>query len=259
MAEVQSPGNTKYQPETVRRSQMQKVKGLADQIDPNINPLAKTQVSGPGSWEKQNEELQKLTSEVDRITPKPIEGEARAKLEARGKQLENVMKYGSSKYQIPDMPSKMEMKNNPDDSTRRHMSWEKAWKFKTVDDEGNLADPGVHGYGAVMEWKDIQYRLHAEADAQGHAPGIGNIDNFRPDVKGVPLAKDHTARAFSLAGNLGKDKFDKMFPDHEPLASEIQAGTYFAKCAGKTDDGFCGEDVIDKKVPYCVTHMEQFV
>ena len=255
-----SPGNTLYQPSTVRRGLEKKVAGMREQLDPDVNPLVKSQALGAGSYDKQLKELAKMESKLEQMTPPPIDGEERAKLEARAKQLENVMKLGSSAYRVPDMPSKMEMKNNPDDSTRRHMGWEKTWKHKTVDEEGNLVDPDTQGYGAVMEWKDTQYRLFAEEDSAGNAPGIGSIERFRPDVKGVPLAKDHTARAFSLAGNLTQEKYDKAFPDHEPLPNEVQAGIYFTNCAGKKDDDtFCGGKTLDKTVPYCVTHMGQFL
>jgi len=255
----QAQGNTKYQPSTVRRGLEQRVRSLKEQLDPDINPLVRSQV-GIGSFEKQQKQLINMQAQLDRMIPDPVtDGEERGKLEARAKQLENVMKNGSSKYRVPDMPSKMEMKNNPDDSTRRHMTWEKTWKHKTVDPEGNMIDPKVKGYGAVMEWKDLQYRLFAEEDAAGNAPAIGSIERFRPDVKGVPLAKDHTRRAFSLAGNLSQEKYDDQFPDHEALPSEIQAGTYFANCAGKENGKFCGAKVLDKTVPYCITHMEQFV
>ena len=140
------------------------------------------------------------------------------------------------------------------------MTWENVWKHKTVNENGDMVDPKTPGYGAVMEWKDTQYRLHAEQDAAGTAPGIGSIERFRPDVKGVPLSKDHTKRAFSLAGNLTQKKYDAIFEDHKPLDIEVQAGIYFRNCAGKNeDDKFCGADVLDKTVPYCVEHMEQFL
>ena len=268
MAIVQSPpqarpvpgqGNTHHQPSTVRRGLEQKVKSMEEQLDPSINPLARSEIGG-GAYQKQIGALENMRKKLDQMTAKPVTGDERKKLEARARQLENVMKQGSSAYRVPDMPSKMEMKNNPDDSTRRHMTWEKVWKHKTVNEKGDMVDPETPGYGAVMEWKDCQYRLFAEEDAAGNAPGIGSIERFRPDVKGVPLAKDHTRRAFSLAGNLSQEKYDTAFPDHEPLASEIQAGVYFAKCAGKTEDKkFCGAKVLDKTVPYCSEHMEQFL
>ena len=170
------------------------------------------------------------------------------------------MKHGSSVYSVPDMPSKMEMKNNPDDSTRRHMSWEGTWKHKSVNSKGEMTDPTLPGYGLINEWKDHQYRLNKERDEAGQTPGIGSIERFRPNVKGVSLAKDHTKRAFSLAGNLSQEKYDKVFEDHEPLASEIQAGTYFKNCAGKGEGGsFCGDKVLNKTVPYCTEHMHQFM
>jgi hypothetical protein len=256
---IPGQGNTKHQPSTVRRGLEQKVKSLEEQLDPSVNPLARSQV-GAGGYEKQKQQLDGMKSKLESMTPPVVPGDERGKLEARSKQLENCMKYGSIQYRVPDMPSKMEMKNNPDDSTRRHMTWEKTWKHKTVDDSGKMVSPSTPGYGAVMEWKDIQYRLFAEEDAEGNAPGIGSIERFRPDVKGVPLAKDHTARAFSLAGNLSQEKYDSIFEDHKPLANEIQAGVYFSNCAGKNSDGkFCGAKVINKAVPYCIDHMEQLV
>jgi len=256
---IPGQGNTKHQPSTVRRGLEQKVKSLEEQLDPQVNPLVRSQV-GVGGYEKQKQALDNMKSKLQEMTPDPVDGEERGKLEARGKQLEHVMKYGSNAYRVPDMPSKMEMKNNPDDSTRRHMGWEKTWKHKTVDEAGKLVDPTTPGYGAVMEWKDIQYRLFAEEDKEGNAPGIGSIERFRPDVKGVPLAKDHTKRAFSLAGNLTQKKYDAVFTDHEPLDVEVAAGIYFRNCAGRNGDKkFCGAKVLDKTVTYGVEHMEQFI
>jgi hypothetical protein len=245
----QAPGTTKWQPMSVRRGLVQKIDSLAAQLDPRSNPVGHSAL-GVGELDKHKKELGKLEKSLAQMTPPPIDSnEERASLEARSRQLEMCMKHGSGTYSIPDMPSKMEMKNNPDDSTRRHMTWEQRWKHSSVTDDGSLTNPDVRGYGAIMEWKDCQYRLYQEDDEKGLAPGVGSIERFRPDIKGVPLAKDHTKRAFSLSGNLSTEDYDKIFPDHKPLKSEIQVGTYFDKCK-------CGKAVLSKSVPYCIDHME---
>jgi len=248
----QAPGTTKWQPMSVRRGLVNKIDSLKSQLDPVSNPIGHSAL-GAGELEKHHKELTKLEQSLEQMTPPPIEnGAERAKLEARSKQIENCMKHGSGVYSIPDMPSKMEMKNNPDDSTRRHMTWEQRWKHQSVTDDGTLIDPEVKGYGLIMEWKDHQYRLYQEDDEKGLAPGVGSIERFRPDIQGVPLSKDHTKRSFSLSGNLTTEDYDKIFPDHTPLKSELQAGTYHEKCK-------CGKKVLNKAVPYCMDHMKDFV
>ena len=253
-------GTTQYQPWSIRRGVVSKIKSLEEQLDPALNPLAKSQAVGPGGWDTQMKQLEGLKAKLEAMTPPAVKDSGeRNILEKRARLLESSMKMGSSVYRIPDMPSKMEMKNNPDDSTRRHMTWNKRWMKSTVDDEGNLVEPTTKGYGAQLEWKDLMYRLFKQEDESGDAPGIGSIERFRPDFKGVPLAKDHTGRTFAQTGNLSQSQYDQTFPEHEPLPNEIQAGKYFENCLGNTpDNSVCGAPVLDKTVPYCHEHVEQF-
>ena len=90
-------GTTQCQPWSIRRGVVTKIKSLEEQLDPSINPLAKSQAVGPGGWETQMKQLEGLKKKLKNMTPTTIKDtEERSKLEKRSRLLESSMKMGSS-------------------------------------------------------------------------------------------------------------------------------------------------------------------
>lgn len=235
---------TKFQPKSTRRGMEEKVNALAAELDPNINPLAKKEVTG---WQQQHDRLQSEQTKLKAITPPSIEGDDRKALELRSEQLKKVMVEGSESHNIPAMPSVGQMQDNPDYSTDQHRRWEATWKKWNIDPEKGTLVAAKAGYGAVFEWKDNQYRLHA--DEEDLMANFGSIETFRPGHR-VPLADNHAPVVFAMP-KITQDEFDRQHPDHEPLPNEIVAGVYFKKCT------MCGKKVVNKKVPFCAKHQKE--
>ena len=236
---------TTFQPKSIRRGIGQKIEALESELDPNINPLAKKEVSG---WAQQNERLKKEKARLKAITPDPINGDERKKLELRNQQLKEAMIKGSEAHNIPAMPSVGQMQDNPDYSTDQHRRWESTWKQWNIDSKTGCLAKAENGYGAVFEWKDGQYRLHA--DEEDLASNFGSIETFRPGHR-VPLMDQHVPVAFSMP-DISQSEYDRQHPDHKPLRGEIAAGIYFEKCTR------CGKKVANKNVPFCAKHQREF-
>ena len=249
---------TKWQPKSVRRGLEKSIRSDSEVLDEDLNPLAKREISD------YDEQVKRLDADKDRLNqmtpPEFADADARGECEARSKQLMMAMRDGSESAGIPPMPSVGQMKDNPDYSTNQHMTWERAWKRNNVSESGHLVkvDPAKGEQGAIMEWKDTMYRLNKEAEEEGMAFAVGSIENFRPGNR-VPLADQHVPVSFALTQGRGRGNYDKIFPDHKPLKSEVQAGTYFEACLGTQSDGsLCGEPVEDKHNPWCSSHEDQF-
>lgn len=237
-------GGSNFQPASVRRGMQDKIDVLKAQIDPDANPLAKSQVM---NWENQMQALRHQEKQLDNVTPPDIKnGDERKDLKVRTRQLVQAMVDGSEIYDIPPMPSVGQMQDNPDYSTDQHRRWEQRWKHYSVDEEGKL-QKSKKGYGAIFEYKDNQYRLFKQDEEEGTAANAGSIENFRPG-KRVPLADNHAPVSFALGKNLSQEQYDDTFPDHEPLPGEVAAGVYFEDCV------LCGDPVADKVAPFCSEH-----
>jgi hypothetical protein len=170
---------TTFQPKSIRRGIGQKIEALESELDPNINPLAKKEVSG---WAQQNERLKKEKARLKAITPDPINGDERKKLELRNQQLKEAMIKGSEAHNIPAMPSVGQMQDNPDYSTDQHRRWESTWKQWNIDSKTGCLAKAENGYGAVFEWKDGQYRLHADEEDRIPFEPLGRMDRAELDL-----------------------------------------------------------------------------
>jgi hypothetical protein len=261
---------TKYQPAAARRVLKKEVKELASQLD---NPLLKWE--NPALWQQSNKELEAKKKYLDRITaPEPKDGDERAHIEARQRQLEFALQKGSSSHNIPRMNNRREMSDNPDESTDRELRWQSTWKNWNINDQGNLVK-AADGYGAIFEWKDNQYRLNS-GEADIFARNAGNLARLRDDTR-IPLMGNHAPVSFaSPLANASPETLASLDP--EGLVRAVEEGEasapsvekiykteekpkdLYTRCQAKKKDGRqCSGRPVRSETPWCQVqgHKEQ--
>jgi len=233
----------KYQPFSVRRRMQDRIKEKENELDPTINPLAKS--AGRHNWEEQQKRLGHDKKKLDAITPPPVEPKERKMLQARVRQLEEAITHGSKSLNIPPIPSVHQMQDNTDGSTDQHLRHENTWKRNNLDNKGKLV-VAKDNYGASLELKDLYLRLAASDGDEEFRPGAGSLEQLRSGHQ-VPLHENHAPVQFPMP-NTSQSKYDEIWPDHEPLKSEISAGKYHKECR------ICGNKSIDKFTAFCEIH-----
>jgi hypothetical protein len=158
-------------------------------------------------------------------TPAPIETDKeRESVEKFQSTNVEAMREGNS--EIPAMPTRREMQDNPVGSTGKHMRWEKHWKHHFVNSEGEVVrDP--HGRGAIFRWKDNQQRLHPEREDEDI--DLRNIEKFRKDNAtpsglpgNVPLMDSKIGVNYALAAKMTEEQWHKMWEGAQMMSATLE-------------------------------------
>lgn len=231
----------RYQPLSIRRRMQDRIQERKDELDPQVNPLAKS--AGRHNWEEQKRKLKGDEAKLSAITPPKIKGGERKVLQARVRQLEEAIQLGSTSANVPPMPSNHQMQDNTDGSTDQHLRHENIWKNQTLNENGELV-MAKDGYGGGLELKDLYLRLATTDGDLEMQPSAGSLESLRSGHK-VPLHENHAPVQFQVP----RKNYDEAFPEHEPTEGEVAAGIYHRECA------ICGGKSIDKFTPRCEVHQ----
>lgn len=189
---------------------------IASQVKANetiaANPYLYENLPNKKEFETRRKETkQQLTT----LTPPDVSIDERPALERRQQLLEAFITKECPSIRKPAMPSDKEMWNNKSADRGKHMTWEQSVKGWNLDATGNPIK-AKDSYGALLEWKDNQRRLHREDEETN--PGIASTENLRPGSSGTSLV-DARSMTYGLTPT-ARANYDQVFPDHEPTQVE---------------------------------------
>ena len=200
---------TKYGTLRQRQNLERKVKSM-DTIEKD--PYLHGGLPDKNQFRRRKEEL---TKQLQSISPPPTTGEDKDSLQKRQENIEAFLKLPCPSIKKPEMPTKSEMWDSTAQTRGKHSSWEWFAKNYTLDTKGEPVK-AKGGYGALMEWKDNQRRLHG--DEEEINIDIANTENLRSEKQNMGLV-DSTRMTYGLSAK-AKENYDAVFSDHEKTEIE---------------------------------------
>ncbi len=219
-----------------------------------MNECEKTKESWDRIQDKHafSEDKARTTKTLGEITPPDLATDQKPKVASRLDALRDALVNGSN--EVPPMPSRSHMHNSPAGAVGQHLRWESYWKTHNLDATGKVVkvDSRKGERGAVWEMKDGLRTLNKEAEADD--PDVANLETIRPDPRAaaVPLA-DIKHRSYGLSLE-AKEKFDEVFPDHEPTPVERKLMPPRGPGRPRKEGKARRTKTIDPNAPKCQAH-----
>ena len=250
---------------------------LSGSIKDNENILRNNYLMSGIQKTKLQDAINRDNGMLARLTPDPVTGEEHNQLSLQQEHLKAALVLGSSKLNIPAMPSKQDMWQAPAGAADRWTQWEKKWKNYTLNESGEIT-PAENGYGGVFQWKDNQRRLNPDSEME--LRDVANIESIRPD-NSSPSLIDLRSKTFS-SPQISYDEYMTQHPNYVPTATAAKAGLYpgwthtseqgvvkvdeiklhtFDSCQATIANGRkCHRKNVEPTKPYCCqkTHKAQF-